>query len=363
MLTPSNRIDDPAAAPVLRPETDEPSPLYGLRIVLVSAGEASRQTAMLATGLQIDAAAVRRVACQERACRRTSRRGARSSFEGSLADAIQSGADVVLVDAAPGDDAGRRALKAIEQARAAGIRAVLRLDDTCLPGAALALTEADVVVVPSVPVRDAIRENFGIDAHVAADLIDEPGFETPPARGEGRLRLVCIADLAGAHGVETVLDAAAIAASAGVDLSLTVIGDGADRDALASHARMLLGDRVEFRGAVPREEFRTELASADLFVSGSREASGDDAVATALAAGLPVATTAEPYASWRVQTGQNGLVTPQRDARELARSIEALDADRDALLDLAWCAKVRALRWTWDGVRADWARCLLPSAA
>jgi glycosyltransferase involved in cell wall biosynthesis len=160
--------------------------------------------------------------------------------------------------------------------------------------------------------------------------------------------------------VQTVVDAAAIAANAGVDLELSVIGDGRDRAALESHAALLLRGRVAFRGAVPREEVRTELASADLFVGASRDATAGDDVAAALAAGVPVVTTAEPHAAWRVQHGENGLVSRSRDARELARSIETLDADRDTLVDLAWCAKVRALRWTWDGVRAEWARCLLP---
>jgi glycosyl transferase family 1 len=365
MRTPSNQIDSLAAVPAALdvPETAEMSPLLGLRIVLVSTGPTSRQMAMLATGLQLDAADVRRVAFDERACRRTARRGGRTSFDAALAAAVGAGADVMLVDAAPGDEPARRALTAVEEAREAGIRTVLRIGESGLRASAAAARAADLVVVPSAPVRDAVREQFGIEARIAPDLIDEPGFETPPARTDGRLRLVCMADLEGAHGVQTVLDAAAIAANAGVDLEVAVIGDGRDREALASHARMLLRDRVAFRGAVPREQLRTELGSADLFVGASRETSADEAVAAAMAAGLPVATTAEPYASWRVQHGENGLVSPARDARELARSIEMLDADRDSLVDLAWCAKVRALRWTWEGVRADWARCLRPVRA
>jgi glycosyltransferase involved in cell wall biosynthesis len=365
MRTPSKEIDVLAAAPALVEitETAELSPLLGLRVVIVSAGNTSRQTAMLATGLQLDAADVRRVGCDERACRRSTRRGGRTSFDAALAAAVGAGADVMLVDAASGEESERRALTAIEEAREAGIRTVMRVGDAGLLASPAAVRAADLVVVPSAPVRDALRERFGIEAHVAPDVIDEPGFETPPARTEGRLRLVCMAELDGAHGLETVLDAAAIAANGGVDISLTVIGDGRDRAALASHARMLLQDRVAFRGAVPREEIRTELASADLFVGACRESGADDAVAAALAAGVPVATTAEPHASWRVQHGENGLVSPARDARELARSIEALDADRDTLVDLAWCAKVRALRWTWDGVRAEWSRCLRPVRA
>src|SRR5262245_16598344 len=365
MRTPSNQIDVVAAAPAARDitQTAELSPLLGLRVVLVSTGPTSRQTAMLATGLQLDAADVRRVGCDERACRRTTRRGGRTSFDAALAAAVGAGADVMLVDAASGEESERRALTAIEEAREAGIRTVLRVGEASLLASDAAARAADAVVVPSAPVRDALRERFGIEAHLAPDVIDEPGFETPPVRAEGRLRLVCMADLEGAHGLETVLDAAAIAANAGVDIALTVIGDGRDREALTSHARMLLRDRVAFRGAVPCEEIRTEFASADLFVGACRESGADDAVAAALAAGVPAVTTAEPHASWRVQHGENGLVSPARDARELARSIESLDADRDTLTDLAWCAKVRALRWTWDGVRADWTRCLRPVRA
>lgn len=362
MPTPSNQIDALAAAPAALgvAEPPEPSPVFGLRIVIVSAGPASRQTAMLATGLQIDGASVRRVVSDERACRRTARRGKRGSFESSLDATIGDGADAVLVDAGVDDASGRRALVAIERARKSGVRSVLSIRAAGMNSASAAARAADVVVAPSAAVRDAVREQLGVEAVVAPDVIDEPGFETPPARTEGRLRLVCMTDMDGAHGVDTVVDAAAIAVNAGVDLELTIVGDGRDRNALASYARMMLRDRVAFRGAVAREEIRTELASADVFVGASRDPSADEAVAAALSAGVPVATTDEPHASWRVQNGENGLVTPPRDARELARSIEALDADRDTLVDFAWCAKVRALRWTWDGVRADWARCLVP---
>ena len=362
MRTPSSQIDvlTAAEAAVEPPLTGEASPLRGLRVVLVSAGPLARETARLATGLQLDEAVVRRVPSDERSCRRPTRRGGRSSFDAELAAAIGAGADVVLVDAGSGEEAGRRALAAIERACEAGVRTVLCVRERGVSSSDAAARAADMVVVPSAPVRDAVRLHIGVEAHVAPDVIDEPGIETPPARAEGRLRLVCMADLDGAHGVETVVDAAAIAANAGVDLALSVIGDGGDLSAVASHAKLLLRGRVAFRGAVPREEIRTELASADLFVGASREPDADEAVAAALAAGVPVVTTAEPHAAWRVQHGENGLVSKARDARELARSIETLDADRDTLVDLAWCAKVRALRWTWDGVRADWARCLIP---
>jgi glycosyltransferase involved in cell wall biosynthesis len=88
---------------------------------------------------------------------------------------------------------------------------------------------------------------------------------------------------------DAVIDAVAACARAGVDLSLTLVGDGKHRSEMEERVRALgIADRVTFRGQVTTgAAVRAELDAADLFVLPSRQEGMPRAMIEAMARALP----------------------------------------------------------------------------
>ena len=88
---------------------------------------------------------------------------------------------------------------------------------------------------------------------------------------------------------DVLIDAVAACTREGLDLRLTIVGDGKERPVLEARARALgLGPRVRFLGQLPAgEAVRAELDRADLFVLPSRQEGLPRAMVEAMARALP----------------------------------------------------------------------------
>jgi phenylacetate-CoA ligase len=327
------------------------------------------EAGLLATRLLLEGAKIRRVASDD-----ASRNpladvpvvGAAfppSKFVAALREAIADGADVVHVQSEAGPRFDDVTCAALREARDADVRTVVRwhgaVSEEFLASTperiAAAMRAADEVVVASTYMRDVFRERLGVESRVVPPIVDEPGTDRPPARGGGQLRLLSARRLVPEHGVRLALDAAARAASSGVDLRIVVAGDGPERAELERLAARALPNRATFLGAVARDRVLDELRACDVVVNGSSSDDFPMAIAEALASGVPVATTDAGGIATVVEHDSTGLVTRCGDADALAASIARFDADRAELLGFGWRAKVGALRWTWDVLRASWA--------
>ncbi len=141
---------------------------------------------------------------------------------------------------------------------------------------------------------------------------------------------------------------------------------------LAEAARLLRGGNVEFRfvgpsrlttmgmarvaeagemiGAVPRSQLRQHYAWADVFVLPTLSEGSANVCYEAMAAGLPVITTA--HAGSIVRHGHDGLIIPIRDSVALAEAIAGLARDRERLAALGEQARIGMSRQTLDGYAA-----------
>ena len=112
---------------------------------------------------------------------------------------------------------------------------------------------------------------------------------------------------------------------------LVIVGDGPEDARLrAQHARLGLGDRVRFAGAVSDAELHDHLAAADLGVLPSTHPSEALGIAMIeyLAAGLPVVCTELGTGTTFVnRDGETGLVVPPGDPDALAGALRRLMAD------------------------------------
>jgi glycosyltransferase involved in cell wall biosynthesis len=110
---------------------------------------------------------------------------------------------------------------------------------------------------------------------------------------------------------------------------LVVVGDDPGRRFARLAATLGVGDRVEFKGVVPREELRRLMQHAALYVCASRAETFGVAVAEALACGTPVVSTRcggpEDFV-----TDEVGLTVPVDDEQALARGVATLAASASA---------------------------------
>lgn len=126
----------------------------------------------------------------------------------------------------------------------------------------------------------------------SVELTEDAFVKTPrrPSVPRGPLRIVTVSKLEQPYkGTDVLLRAVQRCVQAGVDVRLTVVGDGRRRTSLEDLGRQLaISDRVQFIGNVAAGEgVRVYLDAADLFVMPSRTEGLPRALIEAMARGLP----------------------------------------------------------------------------
>lgn len=119
----------------------------------------------------------------------------------------------------------------------------------------------------------------------------------------GRIRLVTLGRLSYEKGHDVLVRALERVVASGVDVELTVIGDGPERSSLESlSAGSAVGDRITFTGTLLGDDVPARFAEADVFVLPSRQEGFGVALIEAMATGLPAVATRSG--------GPDGIVGP-----------------------------------------------------
>jgi len=109
-------------------------------------------------------------------------------------------------------------------------------------------------------------------------------------------------------------------------LYLLLVGGGELQDAVREQVAALgLESRVRFLGV--RADVADILRASDMFVLSSRVEGNPLSVMEAMAAGLPVVSTAVGGVPELVREGETGLLVPSEDAGALARAVQVLVDD------------------------------------
>lgn len=184
----------------------------------------------------------------------------------------------------------------------------------------------------------------GITAPAIARIPNGIPLSSPVKRSSvsATRQLIWTGRLSKQKGLDVMMRALACVRVSGRDFHLQLIGDGPDQEALETLcAELGLSERVEFVGAVDREQIRARLHAADVFLLPSLYEGMSNSALEAMDAGLPVLLTRcggiDTYVDEML-----GWVCPPGDQTQLYLSLcAALDAGDEDLL--AKGARTRAL--------------------
>jgi glycosyltransferase involved in cell wall biosynthesis len=140
--------------------------------------------------------------------------------------------------------------------------------------------------------------------------------------------LLFVGRLAGVKGLPVLMEAVAQLKARQPDVTLTVAGDGPDRERLSSLAANLgITQSVHFLGYQSQQQVRDLLARTDVFVMASFAEGVPVVLMEAMAAGVPVVATQIAGIPELVEHGVCGFLVPPADAGALAERVGQLLAD------------------------------------
>jgi glycosyltransferase involved in cell wall biosynthesis len=185
----------------------------------------------------------------------------------------------------------------------------------------------------------------------AADLEAKLVQRSDPHGGR-ELRVIYFGRLVRYKGLDFIIEAIATARRRGARVVLTIVGDGAERDALIAVSRSQgIEDAVTFLPAVPYGPQLFDLIDlADLAIAAPRVEDTPRAALDAMARGLPVlAFDIEYFRSLRDLSGAVELAA-WPDPSSLAEQLIALDRDRARIAEMSR----RAVAFARDNTQRIW---------
>jgi len=201
---------------------------------------------------------------------------------------------------------------------------------------------ADFYLCPSKAVADDLVENWEIPRSATAVVpygMNPEWLKLQPKPQPGRILFAGTADLR--KGIHYLAMASEELVKRGRKYEFRVAGHVEDqvRKQPSCH-------HLNFLGRVPRDRIQEEFQRADVFALPTLAEGSAEVTYEALAAGVPLVTTAA--AGSVARDGIEGRIIPERDPIALANALEAVIEDRSTRNAMAAAARLRAAEYTWD---------------
>lgn len=165
------------------------------------------------------------------------------------------------------------------------------------------------------------------------------------------LRLLYTGRLSAAKNVDITLAAVARLKERSLNVSLDVVGDGAERDALKKRAFELgVQEHVRFAGSVEFERVLDFYEQADVLVLASETEGWPKAIAEAMAFGLVCIGSNRGLVPWMLSEGR-GLVVPPRDVEALTETLAPIANAPDRYLEMGQRAAAWSANYSLEGLR------------
>ena len=214
---------------------------------------------------------------------------------------------------------------------------------------------ADVLTANTTGVMESLVPLFQA-RHLALLPNPLPMPVVPAAVGSAgdRQGFVTVARLVPQKGIDVLIRALAQTSGAAQDWTLTLVGDGPEREALERQVLQAgLEKKVHFLGF--RSDPQTSLLQAGVFVLPSRYEGMPNALLEAMAVGLAVVVTdASPGPLEVVEAGVTGLVVPSDEPAALADALDRLAAQPQLRERLGAAARETLRQSDWPVVGPIW---------
>lgn len=166
----------------------------------------------------------------------------------------------------------------------------------------------------------------------------------------GPLRLLYVGTWLDRKGVYYLAEGFRLLAETDGTITLTVAGCGADEKSVRSSFAADLRERVKVEPFVTRDQMPAVYAQHDIFVFPSLVEGMPLTLLEAMAAGMPVVTTASNGMADVVEDGFNGLLVPPADADALAEVVRRLSGNLELSETLGREAQLTMRRYLWERV-------------
>jgi len=220
---------------------------------------------------------------------------------------------------------------------------------------------ADRVAAVSEELREAaLRSAPGLRVDVIPNGVDAEVFHPPVSRERpGPVRILSVGQTIARKGHATLIRALPeVLRRTGADARIVIVGrEGPDHGRLVDLARREgVNDRVQWRGAVPKESMPSVYREADLLAHLSVCEGMSNVVLEAMASALPVVATRVGGMAALVEPGVSGALVAVNDVAGAAEALIPLvgDAARRDLYGKQ--ARTRAEGLSWDACARRYAR-------
>ncbi len=215
-----------------------------------------------------------------------------------------------------------------------------------------AARRAAVLVFPSAYLQRLFRSH-GLDGVVVPNVVDTSAFAwRRPERV--RPRLVSARLLEPLYAVENTLRAFALVRAAVPDAVLDIYGAGRSERSLRRLAARLGGRGITFHGAVPHRSMPEVFGAGGVLVNSSRIDNMPHVLIEAMAAGLPIVTTAAGGIPDMVTTEKTALLVPIDDPPGLAAAVLRVLNDDGLAGRLADAGREECRRYSWETAADLW---------
>ena len=196
--------------------------------------------------------------------------------------------------------------------------------------------------------RRTVEQVFGDGCVVIPNGVEVERFASVGPRSPASRNILFIGRLEDRKGASVLLDAFEQLERQMPDVTLVVVGEGAQRKALERRAE---GRAIRFLGSIEAEDLTSQIeASALVCVPSLGSESFGIVLLEAMAAGRPVVASDIPGYAAVARNGIDGLLVPPGDAAALADAIFTVLTDTREATALIANGRARAREFAWDSV-------------